>query len=1441
MDGEEGDSVHGEFEESTVKAGLRRPNEPTSEERREHEMTHIPFRSWCRHCVRGKAKRQFHSLSDQRGQEKAKNTIYIDYFYMGRREEECLPILMIAEELSSRTISLCMPEKGVGNAYCVTAAVKHMKVLGGQQSVLKSDTERSIVALRSSIQTHFPGMTVEDGTKGESESMGFAESMVGKVGAQARTLKSALDNRYKRQIGAKEPVLAWLINYASVLLTRYSKGADGRTPYERSTGKAWKQCLPEFGETVLYQPLKGERSGSKLDARFEDGVFLGIQEGSAMKYIGTTKGVVRAWTVKRRPESERFEAEIFDSMVGVPWELVPSSVAGMKERGMRQEISMDLPAEGLVDEAAEERKSKGYVPRGLYIRRDVELAEFGYTANCDGCAAAKHGLAHRQHSRACRERIASELSKTEEGKQRLDRVREREEQFMLKAHEEEEEARKKRVLDDEVDAASVPKKAVVSGSSAADAIPIPSAPGAGLQSPLDHNLQASDLVPDCPIDDEMSDGGNDSGVVPGGDGANSGMEIGSLHRLLQCDSGGDEGFRRALHEASLVEARWLMDDPIVNDVRLGLHLGSMSVKQSYSLTGASDGPSVAEMYSQPRVSKLIKGVAFDLRQNDDEGAPWDFCLPKMRKKAREWIKELQPDLVIGCPPCGPYSNLQNLNRRHMSDEQWRRMEIEGDVHLEFCCELYREQHARGKWFAHEHPLTARSWKKACVQDLLDLDGVRLVRGDMCAHNMTSFDVEGEGLVLKPTQYMVNGACLAEELSQRCSNREGSLCVHRRVDVNAKIGQKPLKDGPRWSNVLRRVTLDLTNLKVLQDLMQPSKAGKDEIEFVLPDNCRTVETIFYYESDGARQHRHVQLIGGKAKAAEIYPDDLVATLLRGLLRERHNMRLLGSLEFGPCNDEPDIPTGIDMGEDWDEFIDEVSGKPLETSKVEAARSEELDFAERYNLWTPVPIQEAWDVTGKGPIGSRWIDLDKGDLNKPNYRSRLVIQEVRHSGIDAIFAATPPLESLRFLLSLQRSLSNKKKYKIMFVDIRRAHWTAKIHRKVYVRLPPGVLPEGYCGRLNKAMYGCRDAASCWEAEITDCLTSCGFVPGLGSPVLFVHPGRDLRVSIHGDDLTTLGVESNLLWFKSKLEERYELKFGGLMGPDKHDVKNAMILNRLVHYSDEETTYEADPRHVQILIRALNLENAKAVATPGVSRNSDRGAELMSEQLKHYRSLCMRCNYLALDRPDISYASKELARAMSKPCTADWESLKRLTRYLVGKPRLLWVYRNQLEPLDLVMYSDSDDGGCVTTRKSTSAGSLMHGSHLIKFYSGTQHTIALSSGESEYYAGLRAGSTLLGCVSMAKDLGIERNAVLAFDSTAAKAMLTRKGFGRAKHIHRSFLWLQQRVQENELTLRKVGAKVNSADLGAKHLDGYRIAELMAIMSLVVAQNEHDMALHV
>ena len=149
--------------------------------------------------------------------------------------------------------------------------------------------------------------------------------------------------------------------------------------------------------------------------------------------------------------------------------------------------------------------------------------------------------------------------------------------------------------------------------------------------------------------------------------------------------------------------------------------------------------------------------------------------------------------------------------------------------------------------------------------------------------------------------------------------------------------------------------------------------------------------------------------------------------------------------------------------------------------------------------------------------------------------------------------------------------------------------------------GATSAWVCARLSRAMCGTRDAAACWEAEFTDFFSGCGFAPGVGSPVLFYHSLRDIRTSIHGDDITSLGEESDLLWLKQKLEERYEIKYRGMLGPDAGDVKDVSILNRLVHYSQTGTTYQADPRHVQISLNELNLNGSRSIF-PGNSQDKD-----------------------------------------------------------------------------------------------------------------------------------------------------------------------------------------------------------------------------------------------
>ena len=86
--------------------------------------------------------------------------------------------------------------------------------------------------------------------------------------------------------------------------------------------------------------------------------------------------------------------------------------------------------------------------------------------------------------------------------------------------------------------------------------------------------------------------------------------------------------------------------------------------------------------------------------------------------------------------------------------------------------------------------------------------------------------------------------------------------------------------------------------------------------------------------------------------------------------------------------------------------------------------------------------------------------------------------------------------------------------------------------------------------------------------------------------------------------------------------------------------------------------------------------------------------------FRAGAARANYLALGRPDVAYAAKELCRRMSAPRESDLAALKRLARYLLGAPRQVYQFAMQA-PSDLTIYADTDWAGCPTTRRSTSGG--------------------------------------------------------------------------------------------------------------------------------------------
>ena len=118
-----------------------------------------------------------------------------------------------------------------------------------------------------------------------------------------------------------------------------------------------------------------------------------------------------------------------------------------------------------------------------------------------------------------------------------------------------------------------------------------------------------------------------------------------------------------------------------------------------------------------------------------------------------------------------------------------------------------------------------------------------------------------------------------------------------------------------------------------------------------------------------------------------------------------------------------------------------------------------------------------------------------------------------------------------------------------------------------------------------------------------------------------------------------------------------------------------------------------------------------------------KLEGRQATEYRALAARANYVAADRPDMQYAVKEICRDMANPTRGGWRKLKRLGRYLVGRPRAILRCDWQVEQGKFTGYSDSDWAGCKRTAKSTSGGIIARGWHLIKCWSSTQKSITPS----------------------------------------------------------------------------------------------------------------------
>ena len=847
---------------------------------------------------------------------------------------------------------------------------------------------------------------------------------------------------------------------------------------------------------------------------------------------------------------------------------------------------------------------------------------------------------------------------------------------------------------------------------------------------------------------------------------------------------------------------------------------------------------VAELYSPPRVTTqlarlpqlhLSPGQTFDLRQ-DRAGRSWNFLLEADRVEAKRLIQEERPYIVIGSPPCTSFCSFnRRFNYRRMDHEKVRKALHDGNVLLAFALEIYELQLSEGRHFLHEHPASAASWQVPRMVALRRRHNVGEVTAHLCQYGLTTPGPNGRPMpALKPTCFLSSAPELLKLLGQQCTrDHEHQPLVEGRAAAAAIYPPALCRAMLRGIAAQHRREGEPLCLSVLHEMDAPGTLPHWDTEYPdwpLPGTApqqHTPKRVRWADEtplDTVAAERVANTLATNCTKLQASITALQAQALLASIAQQATQQRVAEGSVPPEDEQPRVLDETQCLEQYAaQYWDAITSEPLPPHLTAAARQEELGFMNSWKVWDVVPVSQCLQRTGKAPLKGKWVDLNKGDQARPVIRCRWCAKEFNTYKTAEFFAATPPLEALRLMASHCASGRPQSRHrgrggrKMLVIDARKAHLHAMADRLVYVDLPPEQQVPGMCARLNRCLYGTRDAPARWEAHLATQLIAMGFTRGLASPCCFKHSKRDLRCVVHGDDFVFVGPEHELRWVQQRIESAFLVKVIGQLGGDKGDLSELRVLNRVLRWTDDGILMEADPRHQEILTHS---EHGKEVLTPGV-KEQPTGAiaesPLSATQTTAFRSEAARCNYLGLDRPDIAFAAKELCRRMSLPDRAGQLALQRFTRYLKGSPRLVYNFPWQ-DASCLDVFVDTDFAGCLATRRSTSGGIALHGTHLIKHWSCTQKAVTLSSAEAELYGLVKGTTEALGIQSWGHDLGIALPVRMHADSAAAIGICRRSGIGRVRHLAVGQLWVQEGLRRGDFTLYKVRGDQNPADILTK-----------------------------
>lgn len=522
----------------------------------------------------------------------------------------------------------------------------------------------------------------------------------------------------------------------------------------------------------------------------------------------------------------------------------------------------------------------------------------------------------------------------------------------------------------------------------------------------------------------------------------------------------------------------------------------------------------------------------------------------------------------------------------------------------------------------------------------------------------------------------------------------------------------------------------------------------------------------------------------------------------------------------------------------------------SNEWQEAMADEMASIIKNDTWCLVQRTDEMEV-----IGSRMVLRNKfgADGRLQRRKARLVAQGfAQRPGVhySQTFAPVARLSSVKLLMSLAARYNCS----VHHLDVATAYLNGELEETIYIRPPKGIEEalevlvkncrfeenirikaktmlreikgsDKVC-RLNKALYGLRQAGRAWYSKLNRVLLKMGATPSKCDPCLYrVDKGKiPTLILTYVDDILIL---SPCLKLMSGIIEGLSNIF---------EVKNlgevSFCLGLEFKRQDGEISIN-QRRYISELLERFGMTDAKPVCTPietGSSLCKTEGGTSEEDAKLPYRELVGALNYLAMaTRPDISFVVSHLGQFNNCFNNAHWTAAKRVLRYLKGTIDLCIRYRPSNEKLK--GYVDADWGNNLDDRRSFTGFVFCLNGGPVSWESKKQRTVALSSTEAEFMAMTEAIKETIYFRRIFEEIGLKdlTDITIYNDNMGAIKLAENSVFhNRSKHIDIRFHFIREAVNEGLVRVEHLGTNWMIADILTKGLAGPRLRELIREMGL-------------